>query len=313
MKKLYFLIVVLFIKINSQIKENPIFLVESKNPFVLSTNDDYFYLITIGKNVKIQKESGIIIENTDNDAIRTDYIFIADNSYNNYIYYDDIYYQIIYDPFLSYEEIEIPQDSEYRQMNSVGCVLNNNNDDIIIYGYYGNDYLVFSTNLGGYSYAFISGIKNYKLICKFIEDENFVCAIIIDSTLELYCLKHHIINPSDSSQNKLTLYNNTEPLSSGFISSFGLYDTNKNNIKLLCGQTREEIICIFIEISITDKSSYTALGTQNMKLTTSNAFTEKNCYFSLFNNEFLFCCAITDYIKCYRINSNDYQIIKEFK
>ena len=309
MKKLYFLIVVLFIKINSQIKENPIFLVASKNPFVLSTNDDYFYLITIGKNVKIQKESGIIIENTDNDAIRTDYIFIADNSY---IYYDDIYYKIIYNPFLSYDEIEIPQNSEYRQMKSVGCVLNNNNNDIIIYGYYENDYLVFSTNLGGYSYSEITNIKNYKLICKFIESENFVCAIIIDSKLELYCLKHHI-NPSDSSQNSLTLYENTEPSSFDSISSFGLYDTDKNNIKLLCVQRREEIICIFIDIAITDKSSYTKIEAQNLIFTPSNAFTEKNCYFSVFNNEYLICCVITDYIKCYRINSDDYQIIKEFK
>ena len=166
MKKLYFLIVVLFIKINSQIKENPIFLVASKNPFVLSSNDDYFYLITIGKNLKIQKESGIITENTDNNTIRTDYIFIADNSYNNYIYYDDIYYKIIYNPFLSYEQIEIPPNSEYRQMKSVGFVLNNNDNDIIIYGYYENDYLVFSTNLIGYSFSKITNIKNYKLICK---------------------------------------------------------------------------------------------------------------------------------------------------
>ena len=184
MKKLYFLIVVLFIKINSQIKENPIFLVQSIDPFVLSTNDDYFYLITLGKNLKIKKESGNIVNITDNYAIRINYIFVADNSYNNYVYYDDIYYKIIYNPFLSYEEIEIPPDSEYRRMKSVGCELNKNNNDIFIYGYYENDYLVFSTNLGGYSYSEIKDIKNYKLICKFIEGENFVCAIINGLKLE---------------------------------------------------------------------------------------------------------------------------------
>ena len=79
MKKLYFLIVVLFIKINSQIKENPIFLVQSIDPFVLSTNDDYFYLITLGKNLKIKKESGNIVNITDNYAIKANYIFVADN------------------------------------------------------------------------------------------------------------------------------------------------------------------------------------------------------------------------------------------
>ena len=119
-------------------------------------------------------------------------------------------------------------------------------------------------------------------------------------------MKHHI-NPSNSSQNSLT-YESTEPLYFDSNPSFGLYDTNKNNIKLLCGQISEEIICIFLEIIITDTSSYNVLGTLNIKFTTTNDFTEKNCYFSVFNNEYLFCCAITDYIKCYRINSNDYQI-----
>ena len=59
MKKFYFLFVILFIQNNSQIKQNPIFLVESIEPFVLSTNDNYYYVITLGKNLKINKESGI--------------------------------------------------------------------------------------------------------------------------------------------------------------------------------------------------------------------------------------------------------------
>ena len=32
-----------------------------------------------------------------------------------------------------------------------------------------------------------------------------------------------------------------------------------------------------------------------------NDFSEKDCCFSEFNNEYLFCCGIKDYIICYRI------------
>ena len=107
MKKFYFLFVILFIQCNSQIKENPIFLVESIEPFVLSTNDNYYYVITLGKNFKINKESGNIEDISDNGASRANYIFVADNSNNNWVYYSNAYFKIIYDPFLSYEEFII--------------------------------------------------------------------------------------------------------------------------------------------------------------------------------------------------------------
>ena len=87
MKKFYFLFIILFIQSNSQIKQNPIFLVESIYPFVLSTNDNYYYVITLGKNLKINKESGILEDISDNGAVRENYIFVADNSYNNWVYY----------------------------------------------------------------------------------------------------------------------------------------------------------------------------------------------------------------------------------
>ena len=105
MKKIIFLFIVFIIRTNSQIKENPIFLVNSSNPFVLSTNDNYYYyIITKGKSLKINKESGNIANITTNDFTNSDYINIVDNSYNNYVYYSGKYYKIKNEPFISYEE-----------------------------------------------------------------------------------------------------------------------------------------------------------------------------------------------------------------
>ena len=101
MGKLYFLFITLFVQSFCQIKQNPIFLVESVEPFVLSTNDNYYYVITLGKNLKIIKESGIIEDNSDNGAVRADYSFISDNSHNNWIYFSNSYFKIIYVPFIS--------------------------------------------------------------------------------------------------------------------------------------------------------------------------------------------------------------------
>ena len=55
---------------------------------------------------------------------------------------------------------------------------------------------------------------------------------------------------------------------------------------------------------------YLFIGAENLNFTSIYNFNEKNCYLSNFNNEYLFCCAIIDYIKCYRISS--YYIVKEF-
>ena len=61
MKKYYLLVFIqlLFQTLtNQQIKQNPILLGNTLNPFVLSTNDSYFYVITEGTSFKINKESG---------------------------------------------------------------------------------------------------------------------------------------------------------------------------------------------------------------------------------------------------------------
>ena len=77
MKEFYFLFTAFFIRIetNIQIKQNPILLSNTENPFVLSTTDDYYYVITKGKNLKINKDSG------DKE--------ITNNSFSNYLYIFD--------------------------------------------------------------------------------------------------------------------------------------------------------------------------------------------------------------------------------
>ena len=69
--------------------------------------------------------------------------------------------------------------------------------------------------------------------CKLIEDNYFIFGIIVWFNLYVYSLK---IN-NDFSIETLLSDVSSEYLYFDSISSIGLYDTNKNNIKLLCRKT----------------------------------------------------------------------------
>ena len=187
MKKLFFLFIVLFIRTNSQIKENPIFLVNASNPFVLSTNDDYYYIITAGRSLKINKEFGNIENITINNFTDSNYIYIVDNSYNNYIYYSNKYYHIIFDPFISYEEITVhseQKNSEQNPMIIVGSIPKDN--DFIVYGITKMDYLSFSSKSQYYcaSTSFEKEDIDERLSCKLIENNDYICGIIPDKDIK---------------------------------------------------------------------------------------------------------------------------------
>ena len=249
MKKIFFLFIVLFIRTNSQIKENPIFLVNASNPFILSTNDDYYYVITAGRSLKINKEFGNIENITINNFTDANYIYIVDNSYNNYIYYSNKYYHIIFDPFISYEEITVhseQKNSEQNPMIIVGSIPKDN--DFIVYGITKVDYLSFSSK-SQYYCASTSTEKDdidERISCKLIENNDYICGIITEENLSINCFKYQIF-ANNSLDDSLTLYRNTLGWAYNSISSFGLYDIDKNktNTKLFCRQKidQNEINC----------------------------------------------------------------------
>ena len=99
------------------------------------------------------------------------------------------------------------------------------------------------------------------------------------------------------------------------ISSFGLYDIDKDkaDTKLLCRQwiNKTTIDCLFLQFSIDfNQCKYNVL--YGITINEANYFSEKNCFFSQFNSEYLFCCGIMDFIKCYKFNITNFHTIKEF-
>ena len=168
MAKFFFLfIIIIFIQVYSSIFINPYELIDSSYPVLLSTSsNEYNYLVTSGKCLKITIEDGIIQETEDFVVYDQNFIFLYDNSHKNYIYYSNKYYYIKYSPFASHEEISVSSKSKipgnYPMVN-IGSIAQNN--EFIVYGLY-DDYLIFSSQTEEYRASKkISDIDN-KLSCK---------------------------------------------------------------------------------------------------------------------------------------------------
>ena len=300
-----FLLLLLYIQENPQIIDNPRFLNNKPYPFVLSSNNDYYYVVTSGEILTIEKESGNIIVRKNEITYTENFKNIADGSYNNYIYDSNIYVKIVYEPYIYYH-MNIIRD----QMTNVGSIAKDN--DFIIYGYNSNQHLSFKNGTNTCFSSENINLIDSKLSCKFIKNEEYLCAIINNNNnkLNLVFLIYHI-DIGNTDVDNLDSLNSIDIF--GSYLSLGLYDTDINNIKILCKHHINKTVEFqFFNISMKDvcHRDITFLGESLIYY--SDYFEEKNCYSSVFNSEYLFCCATQDNIICFRINTITYNLNKIF-
>ena len=312
MEKLGILFITFFITIYSQIKNNPIFLDEGGYPLVLSAEDnDYYYVITRNKGLKIEKESGKIVETNDTIHIESKNIYIVDNSnHNNYILDESNECSLInYNPFSTskmnhFSSLDI---EGVENINKIGTLVQD--DDFIIYGFYDDQLFFSSKSQQSHSSISIDQI-NDKLSCKFIAGEIFVCAIAIDNRVDLFCLKYE-------NKDSLTRLENSFSINEVMDSSkIALYDTTNIQVKIICFiKIQSDIICRFLHIETEDGEhiEFNFIGEESSNFSPPDDFSESNCYFSEFNSEYLFYCSTLDAIYCWRINKDSYGIIRYFK
>ena len=196
MKGLFFLFLILFIRIYSEIKNNPIYLDKGKYLIVLSTEEnDYYYIITDKKNMKIEKDSGITIETNNMFHTLSNYIYVSDKSYNNYIINDtNKAFYINYNPFMALIETPIyslnfDYQNEVRIMGSIGLY-----NEFIIYGYYNNQFFFSSKFKQSNFINYMGSDDNSKITCKFMSSEYYICASIINNKVSLICLFYTLEN-----------------------------------------------------------------------------------------------------------------------
>ena len=146
MEKLFLFFVLILIQKSAAIINNPLLLINSSYPILLSTiNDSYNYVITSGKSLKISKENGVIVESLDSMKYDQNFIYIYDLSNNNYIYFSNkTYFYINYTDFISFEEITVIARPiiDNLVMTNIGSIALQN--EFIMYGF-NSSYLFFAS------------------------------------------------------------------------------------------------------------------------------------------------------------------------
>ena len=304
----------ILIQINSEIILNPIKITDDSCPFVLSSEDDYYYILTRKAIITIEKNNGNITNNKIHKiSLSSDFIVFDDNSYNNYLYDNDDYFYINYNESNSLQKILFNFDSEFKFIINA-CKAPRRND-FIIYGYKFRNF-IFCIKSQNYcsSFQYKERLSN-KISCKFILGMDYVCAMLIDHELTLNYFRYNTYNDAPQ-HNTLSLFSEISISFSQYsIKGTGLYDTRDSNIKIVCVYKNDENIqCNLYRIIIENEKINTySLLSEDLYFLNSKDWSERDCYISEFNSEYLFCCGVTDYINCSRINITSFSMIKNFK
>ena len=308
MFKNFFVLNIFFIYVcHTQIINNPILLNQKKFPFVIPySDDDYYYVITSGESLKIHKENGII-ETEDTKEFSQVPLYCYDKSNKNYIYESNDFYYIDYSPNLEISRLIYEKNPNSLKGNYIGCIPQDN--DFIIYGYDSHD-LIFLSLKEDNNYKCKFEKLNEKVSCKYIDNKSFVCAAIFDKNIYIIFLEYDISkNNKKLSHKSSTLYNSNDYI------NIALYDIKKD-IKIICKQKEGNDLNIYcnyllIKIDNSGKGNIQQRGEEFSFNSNENDFSEKDCSFTIFNNELLFCCGLLNKISCARLNK-DLNLVKIF-
>ena len=196
--------------------DNPISLGEEKYPILLFTeNDDYDYLLTQKKCLKINKYNKDVSETKDFIEYGKNYISIHDNSNKNYLYNekDNNFYYIIFEPFCSYEEFQLGSTEEgapnYGQITYEGSIALDN--DFIVYGQTDKNYLFFISKTHNKFYYIEEKNKIESLSCKYIQGIKFICVMMIQGELWEVLIEYDPLKDSISDKFKIISNENDTP------------------------------------------------------------------------------------------------------
>ena len=182
MRKNILIFIIIDSYINTQIFNNPRLISNTDFPFLFSSpNNDFNYILTSQKSFKLERRTGNIIgiNNTMTYGSNVNYIVDSLNNIYLYLYHEQKYYKITYEPYISFQEASVSLQSKYQYisgMSIIGAFAKNNG--FIIYGSYSgffSTYLIFSHNSEIYRSSIEISHLSSKISCKFIVDSEYVC------------------------------------------------------------------------------------------------------------------------------------------
>ena len=324
---IFLCIITLYFSNSENIIMNPILLNYESNPFVLSFDDIYYYVITSKEILKVGKDNGEINDRKNINTYNKKFICSSYSQKNKYIFWNNHFYDINHPDFGKFTESvnQINFDSDYLTLADLGIDYPGQSnqeiiefigiieydDNIAVYGKY-EKYLFFSSKSYSDFSQFEFENKIEKISCKSTYNNILFCGIILTNNIKLLLLEYQ-----DSQKNimeysvKITLKSQSDkPLT-----NIAIYDIpGKNDIKIVCAHIADHLIkCLTLQIIITNREIIEIKEDENI-IFESEYFSENNCYLSKssYEYEYLFCCAKKDYIECYGLN-DDIRIRKKFK
>ena len=282
-----------------QIIFTPKYLIDDNYPFILPYSDNnYYYIITKNNGLKINKENGTIELKNHNFGYSKETIYCVDKLNNSYLFHSHEFYFITNYSTINNINIKVFESHSYNDVYFGSIALSTN---FGIYGISSNKLTFLKKENNQNSFAYYNyNIENIeKMSCKCLEGFNIICSIIFNKHIQIYAISY-----SKDKNNNFHSFNYEAVGPSEYI-NLALYDTTLVNTKILCKQSKEidtNVTCHFFEITFNNidnpnTGNFNNLGQQSLTfIPDSNDFSEKDCCFSAFNDEYLFCCGIKDFI-----------------
>ena len=293
---------------------NPYLIGNGERPFLLSTESvDYNYIISSKHSFKLKKEEGTIdaIVEMNEFSYSSNFIHIVSKTFKNFIIDKESnkFYNINYGVSIEFLEesgySNLFENSENEILGSIARVKDINEDEMkdshfIIYGI-SKDKLFFYTNDKTFYYSKELENINDKLSCKFIEEDFFVCLIFIDYKINFY----YIMFKKEVIDMPLNIIYSDSLYTGNLYSDLAFYDTSERNLKFLCATMDGRVDCIFFKVKYNEQNKNHYFLERILSFNT-NFFSQKNCDFTEFNSDYLFCCGDIDSIICLRIDKRNF-------
>ena len=214
-QNLLFIIIFLVLVSKGDIINNPVLVTDHANPIIFQ-DDNYYYIYTSGEFVKLSKTTGEKITTSLFGIYTSPYVWITDQSNNNYIFSKNAMYKVnIPNSYNSVTKPQIEYPSSYNfigylketkydsTLSIAGCLASIVQDEIIIYGKTATSKIIFSFLKKPVSYS-VDLINNFpsiedKMSCKVISNGEYICAIISNNKVYI-CLFAYVIKNQDENE-----------------------------------------------------------------------------------------------------------------
>ena len=323
--QLYLHLTFLLLMTNQQIINNPFNIYsEFTNPIIFKASNTTYNIITSGIiYVFDSTTSQFKFSRASDDYIfSSPYFLCIDESNKYFLYANKDYYQIDLNSALEIENLNkiktinsnvnfydyIKQFEFDRGNNVIEFRSNADKNEIILYGKKEkNIYFYYISKDKGFEAKINDNKLGEQMSCKLIDSVRYVCAYNIGEKVKVSILMLTKVGNTETLNVLKTEDNNNFNKNDNIL----LIDTKNKEEKILCSKNlnNNKAICSKLQINV----YFNTIDFNNIDIDFEIPFDIKNCDFTWFSSEFLFCCMNSNIISCNRMNAENYEIINKFK